>query len=194
MASRSATTSWSAAKSFAPRPSLFHPITTPSSKAFGGQRLTFFDTTAEAHAVDSAGLQSANLPARHEALAQRPARGASFLSQRRWRPRLWQGFPAALHRAGRWRIHRRIRDVQGLGGAELRVPSDRAPPAPRFPPNRQSQKSQCTRRRHHPRHRDRPASGWIRRPHRRLAYRPAARPPGIERRDRAGPGIRPPSL
>ena len=50
-------------------------------ESFGGQRMAFFDTTAEAHAIDSPVYKVQIHPPGDQALAQRPARGAPLLSQ-----------------------------------------------------------------------------------------------------------------
>ena len=105
-------------------------------EGFGGQRLAFFDTTAEAHAIDSAVYKVQILSARHQALAQRLAGRAPLLPQRRWRPRLRQGFAAALHRAGGWRIHVRHSRRAGAGRRRLCLPPHRPAAASRFPADR----------------------------------------------------------
>ena len=75
-------------------------------EAFGGQRLSFFDTTPEAHAVDSAVYKVQIVPPGTKLSPNGLPVAHLVLSQRRWRPRIWQGFAVAFHRARRWRIHR----------------------------------------------------------------------------------------
>ena len=111
-------------------------------ESFGGQRLAYFDTTPEAHAIDSPvykvqihppgtklspnGLPVAHLYYRNDDGG--PGYGADSLLH----------FTAPAD--GEYIV--RMRDVAGAGRRQLRLPADRAPAASGFPADRQPAQSE----------------------------------------------------
>ena len=149
-------------------------------EAFGGQRLAFFDTSSEAHAIDSpvykvqihppgTKLSPNGLPVAH--LYYRNDDGG---------PGYGKDSAGALHRAGRWRVPRAHPRCPGPGRRELRVPPDRAPAASGFPADGEPAESQCAGGRQRSGDRHGVSHGWLRRADRcgdRRICPPACRPP-----------------